>query len=421
MNSVKRNPHDVRVVITGLGTINPLGNNVREYWDNLSKGKSGIRLTKNFETNGSPVKIAGEVDMPDLTQYFKEKKMIRRLDRFILFAHVAGTQAVKDAGIDIEKAPHRYGVLIGTGDAGIESHLLNVTRLLQKGMQGISPFYVISSIPNSASGYVAKEFNMQGPNFGISSACATGNHAMGLAATMIKMGMADAIFAGGSEAPVNLLGIGAFSSIFALSERNDSPETASRPFDKDRDGFVLSEGAGVICLEELEHARARRAHIYAEVTGYGMSCDAFDMVAPHPEARGAADSIQNSLKEARLNPEDIDLINAHATSTTLGDKMESGAIERVFQDYCTKVPVQSTKSMVGHLLGAAGSVEAIAAIMALEEGVIHPTINQFNQDPEIRLCVVKKEAREAKVRHILSDAFGFGGQNASIIMSKFEG
>ncbi len=421
MKNSKKNPHDVRVVITGLGTINALGNNVREYWDNLAKGKSGIRLTKNFEANGSPVKIAGEVDMPDLTLYFKEKKMIRRLDRYILFAHIAGSQAVKDAGIDIEKAPHRYGALIGTGDAGIESHMLNVARLLQKGVQAVSPFYVISCIPNSASGYFAKEFNLQGPNFGVSSACATGNHAMGLATTLIKMGMADAMFTGGSEAPVNLLGIGAFSSIFALSERNDSPETASRPFDKDRDGFVLSEGAGVVCLEELEHARKRGAHIYAEITGYGMSCDAFDMVAPHPEARGAAASIQSSLEEANLNPEDIDLINAHATSTMLGDKMESNAIVRTFGDYSTKVPVQSTKSMIGHLLGAAGSVEAIAAIMALEEGVIHPTINQFNQDPEIHLSVVKNEARDARVQHILSDAFGFAGQNASIIMSKFKG
>ncbi len=419
MRNDQKNPHEVRVVITGLGTINPIGNTVEEYWDNLIKGKSGVRLITNFDSNDYSVKIAGEVDFPDLSRYFKDKKMSRRLDRYIILAHVAGCQAIEDSGIEIEKAPHRYGTIIGSGDGGVIANYDNVKRIINEGMQAVSPFYIINAIPNTGSSYFAQEWNLQGPSFSVNSACATSNHAIGLAVFLIKMGMADAIFAGGSEAAISANGIAGFGNIMALSERNDSPHTASRPFDKSRDGFVLSEGAGVLCLEELEHAKRRRARIYGEITGFGFSSDAHDLVAPHPEGRGAVQAVQNALAFARLDPEDIGLINGHATSTPLGDLIECIAINKIFKDYATKVPVHSTKSMVGHLLGAAGGVEAIAAILTLKQGVIHPTINQFEQDPEINLNVVKNKPMEAKVDHILSDSFGFGGQNAALVISRF--
>jgi len=264
------------------------------------------------------------------------------------------------------------------------------------------------------------EWNLQGPCFSVNSACATGNHALGVAASLIKMGMADAIFTGGAEAPIFPSGMAAFGNIMALSERNDSPETASRPFDKDRDGFVLSEGAGVLCLEELEHARRRGARIYAELSGYGFSSDAFDLVAPHPDSRGSAQAMTSALESAKLNVDQIDLINCHAASTLLGDLAESKAINSVFKDHAPGVPAHSTKSMTGHPLGAASAVEAIASILAIKEGVIHPTINQFEQDPRIMLNVVRNQPRDARVNHILSNGFGFGGENAAIALSRFE-
>ena len=421
MSRKKSSPHDVRVVITGIGTINPLGSSVSEYWDNLVLGKSGIRGIRSFDFADYSVRIAGEVDLPDLTEYFRSKKMIRRLDRYIIFGHVAASQAIRDSGLDIEKAPHRYGVLIGTGDGGVESLRENMVRIAKDGLQAASPFFIINGIPSTGSAFVAQEWNLRGPSFSVNSACATSNHAMGVAATLIKMGMADAIFAGGSEAPVNPAGIAAFGNILALSVRNDSPETASRPFDKDRDGFVLSEGAGVLCLEELNHARKRGAHIYGEITGFGFSSDAHDLVAPHPDADGAAQAINAALDLAQIGPDDVSLINGHATSTPLGDKIESRAINAVFGDYAAKVPVQSTKSMLGHPLGAAGAVEAIAAIMALEKGIVHPTTNQFERDPEINLNIIEEAMEMKDVRHILSNGFGFGGQNAAVVISQFTG
>ena len=417
---MKKNPYEVRIVITGLGTINPIGNNVEEYWENLVKGKSGIRRVKNFNLDDYSVKIGGEVDLPDVTRYFKAKKMIKRLDRYIIFGHVAGCQALEDAGIDIDAAPHRYGSISGTGGGGIIAHYDNIKKIVNIGIQAASPFYVINAIPNTGPGYFAQEWNLQGPCFSVSSACASGNHAIGLASSLIKMGMADAIFAGGSEATVYYNGMAAFGNIMALSERNDSPETASRPFDRDRDGFILSEGAGALCIEELEHAKKRGAHIYGEIAGCGFSCDAHDLIAPHTDARGAAQAIQIALDTARLNPEDVDLINSHATSTPLGDKIESFAINKVFGEYAKEVPVHCTKSMTGHLLGAAGAVEAIAAALTLEHGIIHPTINQFEKDPEINLNIVRNTAIEKKVDHILSNGFGFGGQNASLVICRYK-
>jgi len=417
----RKNPNETRVVITGLGTINPIANNVPEFWENLVKGKSGVRLARNTDLSKFHIKIGGEVDLPDLTPWFPKKFLIKKLDRFILMAQVAAVEAYKDSGINPQDAPERYGVLIGTGDAGVSIQYTNITNVNAHGMDMVSPFYVVGTIPNTPSGYFAKEFNFQGPNFSVNSACATSNHAIGMSSLMIKMGLADVMITGGSEAVVNIMGFAGFGVIGALSERNDSPETASRPFDKGRDGFVLGEGAGILCLEELEHAKKRGARIYAELKGFGCSADAYDLVAPHPEGRGAAASMQNALTDAGLNPEDIDLINAHGTSTPLGDLSESRTINRVFGSHTMDIHVHSTKSMIGHLVGAGGGTEAIAAILALEKGVIHPTINQFEQDPEIKLNVVKNKPLEKKVDNILSNSFGFGGQNASIIMTRFNG
>lgn len=413
------NPHDVRVVVTGLGTINPIGNTVREFWDNLCIGKSGVRRISMVNVDDFHVKIAGEIDLPDLTPYGLTAKSIRRYDRYIIMSHVAATQAIRDAGLDPQAAPHRYGVIIGSGDGGSTAHEVNTEKMHRVGLKATSPLYLVNAIPNTASGFVAMHHGLQGLNFAVCSACATGNHAIGLAAQLIRMGMADAILAGGSEAAINMLGMCCFGNIGALSERNDSPQTASRPFDKGRDGFVLSEGSGVLCLEELGHARRRGARIYAEITGTGFSCDAYDLVAPHPEARGATLAMQSALAEARLNPEDVDLLNAHATSTPIGDLSECRAVHAVFKDRATTVMVHATKSMTGHCIAASSAIEAIAAIMAIEEGVVHPTTNQFERDPQVDLNVVV-EPRRAKVRHILSDAFGFAGQNSAIVISAFD-
>lgn len=408
-----------RVVITGLGTINPLGHTVPEYWDNLIQGRSGLRRVRNTDLSSYPVKIGGEIDLPDCGEYFPRKGMLRRMDRFVIFAHIAATQALKDSGLDVNQAPERCGVVIGNGGSGIGVHFKNIQTTLAKGMDFISPFYVVGSISGTGAGYFAKASNLQGPNFSVSTACASSNHAIGLAALLIKMGMADAVLAGGSEAVAQTMGYGGFGAIQVLSTRNDSPETASRPFDRGRDGFVISEGAGVICLEEMEHARKRGAHIYGELTGVGFTCDAFDFVAPHPEGLGACRAMELALESASLNTGDIDLINAHGTSTHLGDLSESRAIVRTFKQHGKTVRVHSTKSMVGHLLGAAGGVEAVAAIMALERGVIHATANQFEPDPEIEINVVRNTPVEARVEHILCNSFGFSGQNAAIVISRF--
>ncbi|MGA2378099.1 MAG: beta-ketoacyl-ACP synthase II [Spirochaetia bacterium] len=415
-----RNPSEVRVVITGMGTINPIGSSVAEFWENLVKGKSGVRRITSFPINGFSVQIAGEIDLPDVSPYFRNRKMARRLDRFVVLSQIAGDQAIRDSGLDVEKSPDRYGVIIGTGEGGAGTRYFNTKKIVEEGMQATSPFFVLC-IPSTASGFFAMEWNLQGPCFSVNSACATGNHAFGVAASLIRMGMADAIFTGGSEAVINPTGLAAFGNIMALSERNDSPETASRPFDKGRDGFVLSEGAGVLCLEELEHAKRRGATIYAELSGYGFTSDAHDLVAPHPKSRGSARAIQNALESAHLNTDQVDLINCHAASTTLGDLAESNAISAVFKERAAKIPVHSTKSMTGHPLGAASAVEAIAVILAIQRGVIHPTINQFEQDPRISLNVVRNHPREGRVDHVISNGFGFGGQNAAVTLSRFTG
>jgi 3-oxoacyl-[acyl-carrier-protein] synthase II len=416
-----RDPLTTRIAITGLGTINPIGNTVQEFWQSLMVGKSGVRLVRNPDIANFSVKIGGVVDLPDLTVYFKKLSMARRLDRFIVLGHIAASQAFKDSGINPEKEPHRYGVLIGTGDAGVETTYQTFNAIFKRGMEATSPFYVVGCIPNTASAFFANGFNLQGPNFSINSACATSNHSIGMASLLIRMGFADVMFAGGAEAVVNVPGFAGFGVIGALSERNDSPETASRPFDRDRDGFILSEGAGVICLEEMEHAKKRGAHIYGELSGVGFTCDAYDLVSPHPEGRGACAVMEQCITNARIRKDQVGLINAHGTSTPLGDLAESKSIAKVFGELTNKIPVHSTKSMTGHLVGAAGGVEVIAAILALEKNFIHATINQFTPDPDITINVVRNNPIEAKVDHILSNSFGFGGQNASLLISRFSG
>ncbi len=415
---VNRNPKQTRIVITGLGTINPIANTVDEFWENLVKGKSGIRKIQHHDLGDFSVQIGGEVDIPDL-QGIMHKKWLKRLDRYIIFGNYAAKHAFIDSGLDqeiIDKNPHRYGVIIGTGDAGLDlSHKMS-KNIYEKGMDYVSAFYIVGKVPNTPPGFFAREHNFQGPNYSVSSACATSNHAIGTAAMLIKMGMADVAMAGGTEGVVVPSAIAAFAKIMALSQRNDDPQTASRPFDKDRDGFILGEGSGVICLEELEHAKKRGAKIYGELTGIGFSCDAYDLVAPHPEGRGAMISMKSALENAELETQDIDLINAHGTSTPMGDKAEALAIEQLFGN---KVPVHSTKSMLGHLIGAAGGTEAIAAILAIQKGVIHPSMNVFELDPGVDINVVANKPIEKKVKHVLSNSFGFGGQNSTIIISEF--
>lgn len=419
--SYLRQSGDRRVVITGMGTINPIANSVPEFWDNLARGKGGVRKVQNFDLSDYSIQIAAEVDFPaDLETYFRSRKLIRRLDRYIIHAHVAGTQAMKDSGLDPSGNPFRYGAIIGSGDGGIEAHGINIGKMVTSGPSNASPFYIVSAIPNTGSAFVCQEFGLMGPSFSVNSACATANHAIGISTMMIRTGIADAILAGGSEAAANRVAIPAFGNIMALATRNDDPATASRPFDRDRNGFVMGEGAGVLVLEALEHAVKRGAKIYAEVTGVGFTSDAYDFVAPHPEGIGAAESIRMALSDARIDESKLDLINCHGTSTQVGDRTESVAINRAIGSHATRVRAHSTKSMIGHLLGGASSVEAIAAIMAFERGIIHPTINQFNQDPDINLNVVKEPIEDRSVNHILSNAFGFGGHNAVVVFSRFD-
>ena len=423
MHKPKRDFDETRVVITGMGTINPIAYNVKEFWENLIKGKSGIRLARNIDLSSFNVQIGGEVDYPDDLQDYLPKKLIKRLDRFIIFSQVAASQAFQDSGIessDVQKAPQRYGAIIGTGDAGNGLHYEMCKRIQKHGMESVSPYYAVGVIPNIPPALFSKEYGFMGPNYSVNSACATSNHAIATAFMMIKTGQADVMISGGTESVLNEAGYSGFAIIFALSQRNDSPETASRPFDKDRDGFVLAEGAGALCLEELEHAKRRDAQIHAELKGFGFSCDAHDLVAPRMDGKGAALAIELALESAGLTKENIDLINAHGTSTPLGDLSESIAIRRVFGHHADKIPVHSTKSMVGHLIAAAGGVESIASILAIKEGVIHPSINVFEQDPDIDLYVAANKPLEKKVNHVISNSFGFGGQNASLIISRFQ-
>lgn len=409
-----------RVVITGMGVISPVGSDPSTFWDNLLAGNSGIGPVTLFDTEGFSVKIAGEVKGFDPLDYL-DRKEARKMDRFVQFAVAAATDAVKHAELDMSKEdPTRVGVYIGSGIGGLGTLEEQHKTLLQKGPRRVSPFFIPMMIANMASGQVSMQIGAKGPNSSAISACATGTHSIGDAFKIIQRGDADVMVAGGTEATILPMAFAGFSSMGALSTKNDEPQKASRPFDLERNGFVMGEGAGVLVLESLEHAVSRGANIIAEVAGYGMTADAYHLTSPDPEGEGAARSMQVAIRDAGLDPVDIDYINAHGTSTPLNDKFETLAIKSVFDKHAYQLAVSSTKSMTGHLLGAAGGIEAIATAMTLKEQIIPPTINYENPDPECDLDYVPNEARKAKVRAALSNSLGFGGHNATILLKVYE-
>lgn len=408
-----------RVVITGMGTVNPLAADVQEYWKALLAGKSGIAPIEQFDTSAFKVHFGGEVKnfnpVPPL-----ESKTARHLDRFSQFALVASIQAVADSGLDISKEdPYRSGVILGSGIGGLNEFEDQHGRYLSQGPGRISPFVIPKMIVNAAPGNISIHFGLAGPNTAVSTACASAANAISDAYRSIQWNYADIMLTGGSEAAITPMGLGGFVSARALSDRNDSPQTASRPFDKDRDGFVLSEGAGVVVLEELEHARKRGGKIYAEVLGVGCTADAHHITAPHPCGAGAAKAMELALRDAKLNPADVQYINAHGTSTQLGDEAETKAIKQVFGEHAYQVVISSTKSMVGHLLGASGGVELIATVLSIKHGVVHPTINLQTPDPGCDLDYVPNHAREMRVRRAISNSFGFGGHNCCLVVGAF--
>jgi 3-oxoacyl-[acyl-carrier-protein] synthase II len=409
-----------KVVITGIGVISPLGNDLATTWDGLKNGVSGIDTISLIDPDPYPCKIAGEVKDFDPKLYFKNPKDARRSDRYAQLAVAASKMALDDSGLESDSLDRdRVGVLIGSGIGGLGSLEAQHRNLLNRGASKVSPFVIPMMISNIASGMISMDHGFGGPNMAIVTACATSNHNIGEAWRMIKFGDADAFLAGGSEAAILPMGMSGFSNMRAMSTRNDDPQRASRPFDRDRDGFVMGEGSGVIVVEEFEHARKRGATIYAELIGYGLSADAHHMTAPHPEGSGARRCMNMALHHAGVNPEDVDYVNAHGTSTPVGDVAETKAIKKSFGDYAKNgLLVSSTKSMTGHLMGAAGGVEIAACLMAIQEGVVPPTINIENQDEECDLDFVANEARETPITCALSNSFGFGGHNASLLVRK---
>src|SRR6267378_3739045 len=413
---------DRRVVITGLGAITPVGNNVETFWSNLKKGVSGIRKIEAFDTTRYDCKIGGEVRGFDPKPFFRNPKDIRRTDRFAQLALAAAKMALENSGIDLEKLNRdRFGVIVSSGIGGLKTLEDQYTVLVTKGPSRNSPFTIPMLISNMASGLISMEYGLHGPNLCIVTACATSNNAIGESWRMIKFGDADLFLAGGSEASIVAIGLAGFGAMKALSTRNDEPERASRPFDRDRDGFVMSEGAGVVVVEELEHAKARGAKIYCELAGYGLTADAYHMTAPPPNGEGAARAMQLALDHARISPAQVDYINAHATSTDIGDLCETRAIKEIFGEHAYKVSISATKSMTGHLLGGAGGIEMAACALAIRDSVIPPTINFENPGEECDLDYTPKVAREKKVRVALNNSFGFGGHNATLVATAFEG
>ena len=411
-----------RVVVTGLGAVTPIGTGVNRFWHNLIKGVSGIDHIKSFDPDefGLNVKIAGEVKDFDPLD-FMDKKDASRLSLFIQFAVGAAEEAIEDSGIkSAGYDPLRIGVIIGTGIGGLRDIEREHAVITAKGARRVSPFFIPYGISNMGAGYVAIRHGFKGPNYCVVSACATGNHAIGDAFRLIQSGDVDAVIAGGAEASITPLGVAGFAVMRALSTRNDEPQKASRPFDRDRDGFVVGEGAGVLVLEEYERAKARGAKIYAEIVGYGATDDAFHITAPHECGEGAYECMRLALEDAGLNPSEVDYINAHGTSTPLNDTIETLAIKKLFGEHAYRLKVSSNKSMIGHLLGAAGAVEAIASVKTIETGIIPPTVNLENPDPQCDLDYVPGKAVEADVRVVLSNSFGFGGTNACLVFKKVE-
>ncbi|MCK4437030.1 beta-ketoacyl-ACP synthase II [bacterium] len=409
-----------RVVVTGMGVISPVGNSKEEFWNSITEGRSGVRRLTHFDPTGYDSQIAGQVNSFDASERLG-KKEARRMDRFTQFALVAALDAVEDSKLDLSREElERIGVLVGSGIGGLSTIEAEHSTLLKKGPSKISPFFIPMLIVDMASGQIAIRLGIKGPNFCVATACASASHAIGDSYRIVHRGEADLMITGGTEAAITPLGVGGFCAMKALSTRNDEPEKASRPFDKMRDGFIMAEGAGIIILEELEHARSRSAHIYGELVGYGMSGDAYHITAPAPEGEGAARAMQLALKDANLRAEEVDYINAHGTSTQLNDKFETMAIKKVFGEHANKVAVSSTKSVTGHLLGAAGGVELIACLLTIENGIIPPTINYEYPDPECGLDYVPNQARHQEVQVAMSNSLGFGGHNATLVVSKFQ-
>lgn len=409
-----------RVVITGIGAITPVGKTTSEFWDGLLAGKSGARTITEFDTTDFATTFAGTIPDYDPHDYFARKEA-RRLDKVAQLALIASDEAIKDSGLDLEKIDKdRVAVIVGTGIGGMETFYEQSVSFHEHGPRGVSPFFIPMLIPDILAGQISIRYGFRGPNYCVVSACATGSHNIGTAYDTIRYGQADMAVTGGSEAPVTKIGINGFNAMKAMSTRNDSPETASRPFDKTRDGFVLGEGAGIFVLEELEAAKKRGARIYGEVAGYGYSADAYHITAPDPDGGGVILAMNNALKSAGIKPEDVDHINMHGTSTPLGDIAETNSIKKVFGDHAPTMNLNSTKSMIGHTLGAAGAIESIAALLAIYNGIIPPTINLNDPDPECDLNYTPNKAIQREVRYALNNAFGFGGHNSSLVFKKFE-
>ena len=413
-----------RVVVTGLGLVTPLGSGVKPVWERLLAGQSGIRAIQSFDVSDLPAKIAGQVPLGETSEghfnaddYMLPKDQ-RKVDRFIVYGIAAGQQAVEDAGWmpEDEESLERTGVLIGSGIGGLETIYDNSVALSERGPRRVSPFFVPAALINLVSGQLSIRFGFKGPNHSVVTACASGSHAIGDAARLIALDDADVMVAGGAEAACCRLGVAGFAAARALSTKfNDTPERASRPWDRDRDGFVIGEGSGIVVLEELEHAKKRGAKIYAEVIGYGLSGDAYHVTAPAEDGSGGFRAMRAALKNARLNPEDIDYINAHGTSTPLGDEIELGAVKRLFGDHAYSLSMSSTKSAIGHLLGAAGAVEAMFGILAIQNNVAPPTLNLHNPSEGCDIDLVPLEAKDRKIDHVMSNSFGFGGTNACLV------
>ncbi|SHF74703.1 3-oxoacyl-[acyl-carrier-protein] synthase II [Caldanaerobius fijiensis DSM 17918] len=408
-----------RVVVTGIGCVTPIGIGKDAYWEALRSGKSGIGPITKFDTSEYPTKIAAEVKDFNPTDFI-DKKEAKRMDRYTHFAIASAKMAIEDANLDLNAVDkNRFGVIMGSGIGGIETFEEQFRIMIEKGPGRVSPFFIPMMISNMAAGQIAIMFGAKGPNETTVSACASSTNAIGDAFKLIQSGRADVVLAGGSEASITPMALAGFSALKALSTNNDNYHEASRPFDKNRDGFVMGEGAGVLVLERLDMALARGAKIYAEIVGYGVTCDAYHITAPAPEGEGAARAMEVALADAGIKPEDIDYINAHGTSTEYNDKYETMAIKTVFKEHAYKLAVSSTKSMTGHLLGAAGAIEAIACLLAIDQGFIHPTINLKTPDPDCDLNYVPNTGIERDVKYALSNSFGFGGQNACIIFKKY--
>ena len=409
-----------KVVITGLGVLSPIGNNVDEYWQALLQGKSGADYITRFDAEEFATKFAAEVKNFDPVQYI-DKRDVRRMDLFSQYAIVAAQQAVDDAGLQPEKEDlERIGVVLGTGIGGMQVYHEETINLLNNGPRKISPYFIPKLIPDIAPGYISIRFGFKGPNYSTVSACASSAHSISTALRLIRYGDADVMVTGGTESTITYLCIGGFNSIRALSTRNDDPKTASRPFDLNRDGFVVGEGSGILILESEEHALKRGAKMYAELAGAGATADAYHVTAPDPEGAGAARAMELALKDANLTPEEVDYVNAHGTSTKYNDIMETKAIKKVFGEHAKSLHVSSTKSMVGHLLGASGSVELIAAILSIVNGKIHPTINYETPDPECDLNYTPNVPVDRDVKVAISNSFGFGGHNGTLVVKKYE-